>query len=120
MLNRRNLFAAGAAVAVAAAPVVAVAETAASDAQLLHWEREAARLTAMASQALMSDERTDELCDQAAEFEALIAEAPCNTHTAMLVKMRTVVRDAVVGGSMYRIDHATMMDDIIGFLEGRR
>lgn len=118
MLNRRNLFgASAAAVAISVMPAAAMGATAISDAQILQWEREAARLTALASEALMSDERTDELCEEAAEFEARIAEAPCNSQTAMLVKMRTVVRDAVISGSMYRIDHATMMDDIIAFLE---
>lgn len=87
--------------------------------RLLFWEREAARLTREASAALMNDEATDALCDEAAEFEARIAEAPCDSHVAATVKLRTVVREAVLGGAMYRIDHAAMIDGIVAFMEGQ-
>lgn len=120
MLSRRHLFgASAAAVAVSVMPAAAMASTAASDAQILHWESEVVRLVALASDKMMDDERTDELCDEAAEYEAKIAEAPCNSQTAALVKMRTVVREAAVSGAMYRIDTAALVDGIITFLEAR-
>ncbi|HAC01372.1 hypothetical protein [Brevundimonas naejangsanensis] len=87
--------------------------------RLLFWEKEAARLTREASAALTNDEATDALCDEAAEFEARIAEAPCDSHVAATVKLRTVVREAVLGGAMYRIDHAAMIDGIVAFMEGQ-
>ena len=88
--------------------------------RMLFWEKEAARLTREASAALTNDEATDALCDEAAEFEARIAEAPCDSHVAATVKLRTVVREAAVEGCTYRgIDAATMIDGIVAFMEGQ-
>jgi len=39
------------------------------------------------------------------------------TTVAATVKLRTVVRQAVLGGAMYRIDQAAMIDGIVAFME---
>lgn len=87
---------------------------------MLFWEREVARLMREAASAALNDEATDALCDLSAEFEARIAEAPCDSRLAATVKLRTVVRTASVEGGTYRgLDAATMINGIVAFMEGQ-
>ena len=86
--------------------------------RLLFWETEAERLTRESSAAPLDDEAAAAMLDDAAEFEARIAEAPCDSHAAATVKLRTVVRTASVEGCVYRgLDAATMIDGIVAFME---
>ena len=104
-----------------AAPDMTAATTPEANAdRLLFWEREVARYEALARDALFSDEDNEAFCEAAAEHEALIAEAPCDSRTVALVKLRTVVRTAVVEGCAYRgIGAAAMIDGIVAFMEGQ-
>lgn len=88
--------------------------------RLLFLEKEVERYEALACDALYSDDDNEAFCHAAAEHEALIAEAPCDSHLAATVKLRTVVRTAVVEGCVYRgLDAATMIDGIVAFMEGQ-
>lgn len=103
-----------------AADMTAAATPEANADRLLFLEREVARYEALACDALYSDEDNEAFCHAAAEHEALIAEAPCDSHAAVTVKLRTVVRTAVVEGCIYRgLDAATMIDGIVAFMEGQ-
>lgn len=118
--TRRAMFAiASAATLLPAAAMAAPAPIGNNDAMVLHWEREAARYEALACDALFSDQDTDAFCAAAAEYEALIAGAPCDSHTVALVKMRTVVRAAAVDGCTFRgISAADMIDSIVAYMTG--
>lgn len=95
--------------------------SAANAAQVLHWEREIARYEALACDALYSDKDNEAFCEAAAEHEALIAGAPCDSRMVALVKLRTVVRTAAVEGCSYRgIKAADMIDSIVAYLEGEK
>lgn len=124
MLNRRSLFAAGVAVVASAAPIIAVASPAsvqapmsANEAQLLFWEREAARIYEVVNSQIMSEDESEAMINLAAEYEAKIAEAPCDSHLAATIKLRTVVKEALCGGAMYRVDYASLIGSIVGFME---
>lgn len=102
------------------ADMTAAATPEANAERLLFWEKEVARYEALACDPLYSDEDTGAFCHAAADHEALIAGAPCDSRTAALVKLRTVVRTAAVEGCTYRgIDAATMIDGIVAFMEGQ-
>lgn len=118
--TRRALFAiAGALPLVAVAPAMAQVATTANETQLLFWEREAARIYKEINSQIMSEDESEALINLAAEYEAKIAEAPCDSHLAATIKLRTVVKEALCGGAMYRVDYATLIGGIVGFMETR-
>lgn len=118
--TRRRLFAlASSATLLPAAAMAASTPIGNNDAQVLHWERELARFEALACDAHASDEDNEAFCKAAADHEALIAAAPCDSHTVALVKMRTVVRTAAVEGCTFRgTDAADMIDSIVAYMTG--
>lgn len=88
-----------------------------NESQVLRWEAEHAILTARCNEpGALTDEQTDAISEEMAEIEALIAEAPCDTLAVAVVKLRTVVREALVSGCMYRINHELMIDRIVDCL----
>lgn len=111
--SRRGLF------ALAALPALAFATPPAGGPDLLALERQRAALLAAADVAT-TDEETDALIDATVEIECRIAEAPCESTTALGVKLRTVVRDSVVLGSMYAIDYAALIDGMARFVEAQK
>jgi len=104
-------------VAVATAPATAQVAATANEAQLLFWEREAARLYDKINSEIMSEEDSEAMINLAAEYEAKIAEAPCDSHLAVTIKLRTVVKEALCGGAMYRVDYVSMIGAIVSFME---
>ena len=108
--SRRGLF------ALAALPALAFASPPAGGADMLALERQRAALLAAANLA-KTEAETDALIDATVEIECRIAEAPCDSHAALLVKLRTVVRTDLVDGRLYAIDHAALIDGMVRFLE---
>ncbi len=120
MLNRRNLFAAAPAAAILAAmPQAAVAATTESDARLLFWEGEQARLIDEVNKQEASEAETDAMCAQAFKYQAMIAAAPCDSHLALVIKMRTVVKEGLIEGCNFSTDWPTVIGGMIGYLEAR-
>ena len=111
--SRRGLF------ALAALPALAFPSPPAGGADMLALERQRAVLLAAADIAT-TEEETDALIDATVEIECRIAEAPCDCPTALAVKLRTVVRDSVVVGSMYAIDYVSLIDEMVRFVEARQ
>ena len=117
--TRRALFAtAGAASAALALPVAAAASPAvtANTAQVLQWEREATNWATIANARETDEDATDHAANAAADLECLIANAPCDSLTVALVKLRTVVRESLVSGCLYKIDAPDLVDGIIAYL----
>lgn len=119
--TRRSLFAitgaAGAALALPACVAAAAPALSANTVQVLQWEREAAHWLAIANAPGTDDDGTDDASDRAADLECMIANAPCDSLTVALVKLRTVVRESLVSGCLYRIDAPDLVDGIITYLE---
>jgi len=59
------------------------------------------------------------MLDEAAEIEARIAEAPCDSGVAALVKLRTVVRESLCEGARYRASGEQIVAGLISFMEGQ-
>lgn len=111
--SRRGLF------ALAALPALAFASPPAGGADMLALERQRAALLAAADIAT-TDEETDALIAATVEIDHRIAEAPCDSAVTLAVKLRTVVRDSVILGSMYAIDSVALMDGMVRFVEARQ
>ena len=110
--SRRGLF------ALAALPALALPLAAHGGGGLLDLEEQRSLLMA-AYELAKSDEETLAITDAVAAIECRIADAPCDSPTALAVKLRTVVRDSVVFGSMYAIDYEALIDGMARFAEAR-
>lgn len=111
--SRRGLF------ALAALPALALPLAASGGGDLLGLEGQRSVLMA-AYDLAKTDEEADAITDAVGAIECRIAEAPCDSHTALLVKLRTVVRTSAVGGALYAIDEEALIDGMIRYLEGRQ
>ena len=90
-----------------------------ADEKMLAWEAERNRLLLAVRICPVSDPNADDMLDRAAELEALIAEAPCDSRVAALVKLRTVVRASLCEGARYRASGESIVEGLIGFMEGQ-
>lgn len=86
---------------------------ASNDMQVLKWESDRNSLLA----AVRTIPRGDAMLDEAAELEARIATAPCDSRAVALVKLRTVVREIVCEGACYPISGKQIVAGLIAFLE---
>lgn len=115
--TRRSLFA----IATAATLLPASAFAAPTDnaARLLHLEREwNASLRRMDIPGLSEDVVNME-AGKIAVYELEIAAAPCDSRDAMMVKLRTVVRNGMIYGQLNEVDDEALIDGIIAYAEGR-
>ncbi len=88
-----------------------------NDEQMLAWEKERQRLLSAVRNGSPTDPRLDLMLDQAADLEARIAEAPCDSRVAALVKLRTVVRASLCEGARYRASGEQIVTGLISFME---
>jgi len=90
---------------------------ASNDVQVLKWESDRNALLAAVRTIPRDDPRGDAMLDEAAELEARIATAPCDSRAVALVKLRTVVREIVCEGACYPISGEQIVAGLIAFLE---
>ena len=90
-----------------------------NDEQMLAWEAERQRLLQAVRTCPPTDPRADAVLHDAAEIEARIAEAPCDSRVVALVKLRTVVRENLCEGARYRASGEQIVAGLIGFMEGQ-
>lgn len=114
MLNRRTMFGvSAAAVAVTALPVVAQPH---GLTEMLR-QRDAIYHRINTDNSLNDQGRYD-LLTHAVDLERGIANAPCRSKADALVKLRSVLREAVDECCIPHIEQSSVIDTLIAFLEG--
>jgi hypothetical protein len=109
-LNRRALF--GAVPAVALAATVPVADDAA---QFVAWDRECKQAWAKANAPSTTEARTRKWCLRAHEIEQDIISTRARSHEAMLIKLATLERIATEN---LDTDYAEVFSQAAAFIKG--
>lgn len=115
--SRRSLLAV--ATAATLLPGAAMASPSCNAARLLQLELEWLASLARLDAGGMTEEQIDLEAGLCAKCEIEIAAAPCDSRDAMLVKLRTVVRNGLVIGQIEEVDDEALIDGIIAYAERR-